>query len=74
MRLSESGMLPLLVTALTAAYLGLLVSRRFIDVQVHGKFFSSQSPQPRIAFGLRVVLCAGHLNAANSAPQERHRT
>jgi hypothetical protein len=45
----------------------------FIDVQNHEGFFSSQSPQLRKASGLRVVLSAGHLNAANSAPQELHR-
>jgi hypothetical protein len=64
----------LLVTGSTTTYLGLLVGRGFIEVHDHGEFFSSQSPQPRKASGLGVVLSAGHLNAASSAPQERHRT
>src|SRR6266478_4878814 len=34
---------------------------------------SSPSHQPRKASALRVVLCAGYLNAANRAPRHRHR-
>src|SRR2546425_13361377 len=49
-------------------------SGRGIDVQDHEEFFSSQSPQPRKASGLRVVLSAGHLNATNIASQERLHT
>jgi hypothetical protein len=52
----------------------LLAGRGFIDVQDLGEFFSSQSPQPPKASGLRVVLIAGHLNATNSASQERLHT
>jgi hypothetical protein len=44
--------------------------RGFIDVRDHGDCFSSQSPQLRKAYGLRVVLNAGRLNAATSAPWE----
>jgi hypothetical protein len=60
--------------AATSAYLGLLRGRGFLDDYDHEEFFSSHSPQLRKVSGLRVVLSAGHLIAANSAPQERHRT
>jgi len=39
-----------------------------MNVQDHREFFSSPSPQPRKASGLRLVLSAGHLHAANSDP------
>ena len=39
-----------------------------MDVQDHREFFSSPSPQPPKASGLRLVLSAGHLHAANSDP------
>jgi len=42
--------------------------------QDYGEFYSPRSPQPRKTSGLRVVLCAGRLNAANRAPRGRHRT
>ena len=63
-----------LVTGLSTAYFGLLAGRGFIYVQNHAEFFSPQSPQPPKTCGLRVLLSVGRLNAASSAPQERHRT
>ena len=64
----------LLVTRLTTAYVGLLGGRGLMVARDHGNSYSSRSPRPRKASGLRVVLCAERPNAANRAPQEQHRT
>jgi len=64
----------LLVAELATASLGLLAGMGFIDVHDHGRLFSSQSPRPRKASGLRVVLSAERLNAAHSVPLEQRHT
>jgi len=51
----------------------LLMKSGFINPYDRREISSSQSPQPRKASALRVVLWAGNLNAANRAPQHRHR-
>ena len=45
----------------------------FINPYDRRELFSSQTPQPRRASAPRKVLCAAYLNAANRAPQHRHR-